>query len=164
MVSGHEAVMVTVQAPSGTKSLLPLALEDGAGRYTAALTCSEVPTVYLHTAALPRCNVAMCSGPHMPCVHELTEPTLSGSLAHVHPDKPGAPSQQAWQLSREAVCHCLCRSASTRCRRCSMTRCCRAAPTPSAPRQPRCIPFLHPSCTRGAAECSYGSYAWSVTP
>ncbi len=42
MVSGHEAVMVTVQAPSGTKSLLPLALEDGAGRYSALLTCSEV--------------------------------------------------------------------------------------------------------------------------
>lgn len=42
MVSGHEAVMVTVQAPGGTKSLLPLALEDGAGRYTALLTCSEV--------------------------------------------------------------------------------------------------------------------------
>ena len=44
MVSGHEAVMVTVQAPGGTKSLLPLALEDGAGRYTALLTCSEVRT------------------------------------------------------------------------------------------------------------------------
>jgi hypothetical protein len=43
VVSGHEAVMVTVQAPGGTKSLLPLALEDGAGRYTALLTCSEVP-------------------------------------------------------------------------------------------------------------------------
>ena len=42
MVSGHEAVMVTVQAPSGTKSLLPLALEDGAGRYSALLKCSEV--------------------------------------------------------------------------------------------------------------------------
>ena len=42
VVSGHEAVMVTVQAPGGTKSLLPLALEDGAGRYTALLTCSEV--------------------------------------------------------------------------------------------------------------------------
>ena len=49
VVSGHEAVMVTVQAPGGTKSLLPLALEEGAGRYTALLTCSEVPA----WAALP---------------------------------------------------------------------------------------------------------------
>ena len=45
VVSGHEAVMVTVQAPSGTKSLLPLALEDGAGRYSAQLTCSEVGAI-----------------------------------------------------------------------------------------------------------------------
>jgi hypothetical protein len=56
VVSGHEAVMVTVQAPGGTKSLLPLALEDGAGRYTALLTCSEV-------RAWPSCQYSCC-GPH----------------------------------------------------------------------------------------------------
>lgn len=65
MVSGHEAVMVTVQAPSGTKSLLPLVLDDGVGRYTATLTCSEVrcrvDTATSHIAAITFGYIAVCT-------------------------------------------------------------------------------------------------------
>ena len=41
-MSGHEAVTITVQAPSSTVAYLPVSLEDGMGRYRAALRCSEV--------------------------------------------------------------------------------------------------------------------------
>jgi len=44
-VSGHEAITITVQAPSSTVAYLPVGLEDGMGRYHAALRCSEVRPV-----------------------------------------------------------------------------------------------------------------------
>lgn len=56
MVSNYEAVMVTVRAPSGTKSLLPLVLEEGAGRYAAVLQCSEVG--HLQRSGKDSCNQA----------------------------------------------------------------------------------------------------------
>lgn len=42
LVSGLEAVQVTVQAPSSAVTSLPVALEEATGRYRTALRCSEV--------------------------------------------------------------------------------------------------------------------------
>lgn len=42
LVSGTEAVLVTVHSPSAISTSLPVALEEGTGRYRIELRCTEV--------------------------------------------------------------------------------------------------------------------------
>ena len=52
--------MVTVQAPSATVTALPVALEEGTGRYRTSLRCSEVRSVARALGISPKSG--RCSG------------------------------------------------------------------------------------------------------